>query len=107
MVRYINWRNDQLDWADNIVRHQRLKLPSGQSIRTWYNPEWESINRNIHGSYEQCRDALQSANIFEDPEEGLGPEWLRPHDYVAAALALTCKGPSGLKIKISDIVELK
>jgi hypothetical protein len=111
MIRYINWREHQLNWADIIVRHLNLKLPSGQRIRTWYEQEWGHMHSNIRGNFYKCRDAVQAANIFPDPEEDLeeelGPHWLRPQEYVGAALALTCTSADEMQIKIDEIVELK
>jgi hypothetical protein len=107
MVRYINWRNDQLDWADHIIQHLGLTLPSSQRIRTWFKTEWAHVHAKIYDRFEECYKAVLDAKVFEDPEPGLGPKWMRPQEYVAAALVLTCKGSQDLKSKISQVFEIK
>ena len=72
MVRFINWRNDQLTWADNNIHYPQLKAPASQSIRTWFGQQWGAENRQHTEAYLRAQDVLNEAKIFEQSESDLG-----------------------------------
>jgi hypothetical protein len=111
LVRAINWRNEQLNWADNIVQLLQLSLPYEQTVRTWYAQLWETKHQHCSERYRQAQLALTRAKIFEIPEmrsrhEEYGCTWYRTQKYVAAAVALSSTNQWEVSVRICQIVEL-
>jgi hypothetical protein len=111
IVRGINWRSEQLNWADNIVLLLQLKRPYNQEVRTWCSPLWETKHVHCSERYQMAQLHLTRAKIFEDPEmrslhEDYGYEWHRPRKYVAAAVALSSRDAWEVSVRVCQIVEL-
>jgi hypothetical protein len=111
IVRAINWRDEQLNFANNIVQLLKLKRPYDQAVRTWFAPLWETKHLHCSDRYQQAYKALVRAKIFEVPEvksvrREYGYEWYRPREYVAASVALSSRDTWEVSVRVCQIVEV-
>jgi hypothetical protein len=112
LVRTINWRNEQLNWADNIVQQLQLKRPYEQGVRTWFTQLWEAKHEAYLDRYDEARKALDENEVFGVLEvgstcHGIVIPWARPQQYVAAAMALSSRDMFEIRVRICQVLELR